>query len=262
MSKPKGKCAFCGKPGDLTKSHIWPEWAEAILPQTATHHRQTIGEFHTFKPVAKGPEYFQKVRQGHVGTRKPRNTCKKCNSEWMRLIEENTIPFLDSLILSKPYALDIAEQQMLAALLCLVSMRLEVAWRDGPKGIPQSDREWLMDNPEPPANWKIWIGKYGGPETTMDQQHTPMQIVSSPDVTVGVEHCNTQVTTLVVGQFYAHLFSSTAWKDFPGYEGIDLVQLWPITHRIIPVLVLPTIAEQEVVLLHETIPRTTKQIPS
>jgi hypothetical protein len=119
-----------------------------------------------------------------------------------------------------------------------------------------------MDNPEPPANWKIWIGKYGGPETTMDQQHTPMQIVSSPDVTVGVEHCNTQVTTLVVGQFYAHLFSSTAWKDFPGYEGIDLVQLWPITHRIIPVLVLPTIAEQEVVLLHETIPRTTKQIPS
>jgi hypothetical protein len=111
MSKPKGKCAFCGKPGDLTKSHIWPEWAEAILPQTATHHQQIIGEFLTFKPIAKGPEYFQRVRPGHVGKRKPRNTCLACNAGWMRLIEENTLPFMDSLILSKPYSLNLAEQQ-------------------------------------------------------------------------------------------------------------------------------------------------------
>jgi hypothetical protein len=261
MSKPKGKCAFCGKPGDLTKSHVWPEWAEAILPETATHHEQIIGEFHTFTPVAKGPEYFQKVRPGHVGTRKPRNTCQKCNGEWMRLIEENTMPFLGSLLLAKPYSLDLAEQQMLAALLCLVSMRLEASWKDGPKGIPQTDLEWLMENPEPPANWKIWIARYVGSQK-MDQQHTPMQIASSPNVPKGEEYCNTQVTSLVVGQFYAHLFSSTAWKDFPGYEGADLVQLWPLAHRVIPVQSLPTLFEQEVVWLHEAIPRTVKQIPS
>jgi len=263
MSKPKGKCAFCGKPGDLTKSHIWPEWAEAILPQIATHHRQTIGEFHTFKPIAKGPEYFQKLRQGPVGARKPRNTCKKCNGDWMRLIEENTKPFLESLLLSKPYQLSLTEQQMLAALLCLVSMRLEVAWWDGPQGIPQCDREWLRENPEPPANWKIWIGKYIGSQMDiMDQQHTAMQIVSSSNDTIGTEYCNTQVTSLVVGQFYAHIFSSTVWKDFPGYDGADLVQLWPLTHRIIPVQSLPAIFEQEVIPLHETIPRTLRHIPS
>jgi len=89
-----------------------------------------------------------------------------------------------------------------------------------------------------------------------------MQIVSSPDVTVGFEYCNTQITSLIVGQFYAHLFSSTVWKDFSGYEGIDLVQLWPLTHRIIPVQSLPVIFEQEVTLLHEAIPRTVRQIPS
>lgn len=179
----------------------------------------------------------------------------------MRLIEENTMPFLDSLILAKPYSLNLAEQQMLAALLCLVSMRLEVAWRDGPKAIPQSDLKWLMENPEPPANWKIWISKYVGSET-MDQQHTPMQIVSSPDVTIGVEYCNTQVTSLVIGQFHAHLFSSTVWKDFPGYEGADLVQLWPLNLRLIPIQSLPAVFEQEVTQLHETIPRTVTQIPS
>jgi hypothetical protein len=259
MSKPKGKCAFCGKPGDLTKSHVWPEWAEAIVPENATHHQQIIGEFHTFKPIAKGPEYFQKVKQGHVGTRKPRNTCEKCNSGWMRLIEENTMPFLGTLLLSQPYSLDLAEQQMLAALLCLVSIRLEAGWRGGPKAIPQSDKDLLIENPEPPANWKIWISKYVGTQA-MDQQHTPMQLASSSNIPIGAENCNTQVTSLVVGQFYAHLFSSTVWKNFPGYEGADLVQLWPLKHRLIPVQSLPAIFEQEVTPLHETIPRSLKHI--
>jgi hypothetical protein len=54
MSKPVGKCVFCGGPG-LTKSHVWPEWAEAILPESATHHEQIIGQFHTFTPKVQGP---------------------------------------------------------------------------------------------------------------------------------------------------------------------------------------------------------------
>jgi hypothetical protein len=255
MSKPKGKCAFCGKPGDLTKSHIWPEWAEDILPETATHHEQVIGRLNTFEAKVQGPAFFRKTKQGHVGTRKPRNTCKKCNSGWMRLIEENTMPFLASLLLSQPRSLDLAEQQMLAALLCLVSMRLEVSWYDGPKAIPQSDLEAIMETPEPPANWKIWIAKYVGSQQ-MDQQHMPMQVASAPSVAAGVEYCNTQVTSLVVGKFYAHIFSSTVWKDFAGYNGADLVQLWPLKHRLIPVNSLPVVFEQEVPWLHETIART------
>jgi hypothetical protein len=259
MSKLRGCCAFCGKPGDLTKSHVWPEWAEAILPETATHHEQIIGQFYTFKPTVKGPAFFQKLKPGHVGTRKPRNTCAACNGGWMRLIEENTMPFLCYLLLAQPHLLDLAEQQMLAALLCLVSMRIDVSWR-GPKAVPQSDREWLMENPEPPANWKIWIARYVGSQR-MDQRHTPMQIASSPNVATGEEYCNTQVTSLVVGQFYAHLFSSTAWKDFAGYEGADLIQLWPLTQRIIPVQSIPVIFEPEVPWLHETIARTKQPIP-
>jgi hypothetical protein len=228
MSKPKGKCAFCGKPGHLTKSHVWPEWAEAILPETATHHERIIGKFHTFTPTVKGPEYFQKIKPGHVGTRKPRNTCRACNGGWMRLIEENTMPFLSSLILSQPYPLNLAEQQMLAAMLCLVSMRVEASSHEM-KSIPQSDREWLMENPEPPAGWKIWIAHYQG-NLTMDQQYMAMQIASAPNVTASVEYCNTQVTSLVIGHFYAHLFSSTVWSDFPGYAGIEFAQLWPLAY--------------------------------
>ena len=94
MSNPRGKCVFCGKSGKLTKSHVWPEWTEAILPATATHHEQVIGEFATFIPKVGGPPQFRKRKEGHVGTRKPRNTCKKCNGVWMRHIEEATMPFI------------------------------------------------------------------------------------------------------------------------------------------------------------------------
>jgi hypothetical protein len=69
MAKPKGKCVFCGSGEGLTKSHVWPEWAEAILPVTATHHEQIIGEFSTFIPKAKGPVFWRKtsrVTSGHV----------------------------------------------------------------------------------------------------------------------------------------------------------------------------------------------------
>jgi len=34
MSRPAGKCVFCSR-GDLTKSHIWPEWAQKVIPATA-----------------------------------------------------------------------------------------------------------------------------------------------------------------------------------------------------------------------------------
>src|ERR1700730_6560685 len=243
MSKPAGKCVFCGGPG-LTKSHVWPEWAEAILPESVTHHEQIIGEFHTFTPKVHGPAYYKKVKPGHVGQRKPRNTCKKCNGGWMRLIEEATMPFMAPLLLGQQYTLDATEQTALATLLCLVSMRVEMSSHEM-QAIPKKDHEWLMAKPEPPARWKIWIARYIGSQR-MGQRVTAMQIASSPEVTPGVEHCNTQVTSLAIGRFYAHLFSSTVWDDFSGYEGVNLVRLWPISQSVTEISFLPPIFETEV----------------
>jgi hypothetical protein len=178
----------------------------------------------------------------------------------MRQIEEATMPFLSSLLLSERRLLDLAEQQMLAAMLCLVSMRVEASSHEM-AAIPKSDHCWLMENPEPPANWKIYIARYIGSQV-MDQRYTAMQIALSPKVVAGPAHCNTQVTSLIIGQFFAHLFSSTVWKDFPGYEGADLVQLWPLTSRVVAVQSLPTIFEQEIPWLHESIARTTKHVPN
>jgi hypothetical protein len=259
MSKPEGKCAFCGKVGNLTKSHIWPDWVADMLPRTATHHEQIVGRFHTFVPVAKGPEFRQRIRQGHVGTRKPRNTCKPCNGGWMRHIEEAAIPIMQPLLAGTPCSLDTDYQRILATLLCLVSMRIERA--SNMKAIPPEDRNWLMTCSEPPTHWKIWIAQYQG-APIIDERYTAIQIASSPDVPAGVEHCNTQVTTLVIGQLCAHLFSSTVWRDFGGYDGAELASIWPLSTSAIDMWLVEIMREVDIPWLHETAARSLTHIRS
>jgi hypothetical protein len=259
VSKPRGKCAFCGKPGKLTKSHIWPDWIASLLPQTATHHERIIGKFYTFVPKAKGPAFDRTVKEGHVATRKPRNTCKQCNEGWMRHIEEAAMPIVQPLLAGVACSLDTDYQRILAAFLCLVVMRIEAGSKL--KSIPAEDRYWLMNHSEPPSHWKIWIAQYYG-EPLNDQRYTAMQIASSKDVQASEEHCNSQVTTLTIGNLCAHLFSSTNWLDFGGYEGAELTMIWPVSTRVIDTWRIEGVTQDEIPWLHEAVARTVPHIPS
>jgi hypothetical protein len=251
VSRPATKCAFCGNTG-ATKSHVWPEWAEKILPPSATHHETIIGSFATFTPKVRGPALSKKIRPGHIGSRRPRNTCGECNRGWMRRVEEAVMSIMPNLLLGEASILTVFNQRLLAAFLCLVSMRIEASSHKM-KVIPVSDRDWLIKNFEPPPDWKMWIARYDGNAT--EQRYSPMQIISSETETIGVEYCNTQVTTLVIGQLFAHLFSSTVWPSFPGYEGADLAPIWPPRQCDIELSDLPVITEAQVPWLHETIAR-------
>lgn len=259
MSKPAGKCVFCREQRKLTKSHIWPEWIESILPQKATHHEHIVGQVSTFEPKMDFPALWRKTKEGHVATRRPRNTCYGCNGGWMRTIEEAAKPLMPSLLLGQQHRLNAAERRALAAFLCLVSMRIEFSSLEM-RAIPAADHDYLRTNFEPPREWKIWIARYIG-TISIDQSYMALQIESTPDVPRGVEHCNTQVTTLVIGQLCAHLFRSTTISDFRGYEGIHLVTIWPPHPFDIEISTMPPVLESDVPWLHEAFGRETAPIP-
>jgi hypothetical protein len=128
------------------------------------------------------------------------------------------------------------------------------------RAIPNTDHDWLKKRFEPPPDWRIWIARYEG-SPRMDERYSAMHIASSPDVETSVEHCNSQVTTLIIGQLCAHLFSSTVWPNFGGYEGINLSLIWPLRGLYIEVGDLPVIDEATVPWLHEAIPRETPPVP-
>lgn len=255
MSNPAGKCVFCGEFG-LTKGHVWPDWLNNILPRTATHHEQTTGIFSTFTPEVPGPEKTIRERQGHARSRKPRNTCGDCNSGWMSQIENDVIPTATALINGKDFLLDEQSQCKLAAFLCLISMRVE--FLGTLRAIPSADRLYLKERREPPSSWMIWITRYAGDKPGEHwSRYCGMQLESAPAEKVGPEHCNTQVTTLVIGKLCAHLFSSTE-IPFDGYEGARLARIWPMTGLALDTRFLPDITDDAVISLHEALARESK----
>ena len=77
-----------------------------------------------------------------------------------------------------------------------------------------------------------------------------MQTASTPSAVYGPEHCNTQVTSLFVGQLYVHIFFAQDWPDFPGYA-TPLAQIWPISGHYIDCSSLPPMTTDEGIFLHE-----------
>jgi hypothetical protein len=261
MSKPAGKCVFCGGSG-LTKGHIWPEWMGDVLISEATHHVQTVGELKTFTPKMRRPAYKQRMRQGHAGSRKLRNTCANCNSGWMSLIESSAKPFAIPLMRGEPYLLTTIGQRFLSALLCLITIRVEFSDM-ATQAVPPSDREWFKEKFEPSSNWQIWIAKYADDDPEKHWcYHHGFVIVSSPDENAGPYMCNTQATTLVIGRLCAHIFSATDWPDFDGYEGVTLSRIWPPAQLEIDTRFLSGLSGRAVLSLAEALARETPPVPS
>jgi hypothetical protein len=259
MSKPRGKCAFCESSQiPLSKGHIWPECFGEILPSDAQYHEEKIGLFNTFETNIPGPEKFERVGTGPLHKRRPRNTCIKCNGGWMSLLETASLPIVRPLILGEPSVLDTDGMNLLAPMLALVSIRVELTAKTM-RAVPQDEIKHLKDMMRPSVNWRIWIARHSGRNLTdYSYRYTAMQIESTPTAVFGPEHCNTQVTTLVVGQLYAHVLFSTVWPNFQGYEGVSLTQIWPANDLHIRTEFLPAMPEQDGISLHEAISRAGK----
>jgi hypothetical protein len=209
----------------------------------------------TFEPTSKGPDFFQTRRPGSAAKRRPRNTCQVCNEGWMLQIEELAKPTVTKLLLGQRALLTWYEQRFLASFLCLVSCRIEAS--GAMRSIPPEDRDRLRVYREPGPDWWISILRY---EDADPHEYWAaflgMQRQTLDDPTpFAAENCNTQVTTLLAGKMCAHIFSSTAWKGFRGYEGASLVQLWPQRNLHIDTGYMPYIDNSGVPFLHEAVAR-------
>jgi hypothetical protein len=249
MSKPAGKCVFCNQMGNLTHGHVWRQWIGEVMPFDDTHHVQIIGQIETFKPRMKMPTLQRIVRQGHGTSRKPRNTCKACNGGWMSKIESAAKPAMSRLMHGEAMILDRIQQLFVASLLCLVTVRNEFSALAA-QGVSANERTWLRTTLMPPWNWQIWLTRYRGSRPNEHWiRHNPLHIASTPTTETGPDKCNTQTTTLAIGELGAHLFSSNDFLDFAGYDGIRLCKIWPPGNWPIDWRYVPIYSEPELIAL-------------
>jgi hypothetical protein len=261
MSKPAGRCVFCGGTG-LTKSHIWPDWMDQYLPPRAEYYVQWTGEVNRLLPGER--QQVETVsRQGDARARKPRNVCGKCNGGWMSRIESNAVGPSVPLITDGPADhayLNSWGQRALASLLCLITMRVEFM-HPPTQATSTDDRLWIKDYLEPPPFWQVWVAKYSGTKAPEHWcRHYGFDICSSPAEQRAAHKCNTQTTTYVFGQLCAHVFSSTILHDFPGYGGM-LCRIWPLTGWDIDRRHLPKIADRGVLSLSTALAREIPPVP-
>jgi hypothetical protein len=262
MNQIHGKCVWCDGPR-LTKSHIWPEWLEPILPARGTQHLVQYGApTQTFVSKARGYPPFEKLRQGSTVSRRPRNTCITCNGGWMRRMEEAAKPIASALIIGQHRLLNFTDQWLLAALLCLITCRQEFTDRAS-MAIPAGDRERLMKYFAPGPSWQIWIARYNGAYPgTHSSHHWGMRIVpSSSSISDGPsDECNSQIATMIIGRLCAHLFSSTVLDNFGGYRQFSLCRIWPPSQFYIDPWSAPGLSDEEIIALHEAFPAAIKAV--
>jgi hypothetical protein len=239
---------------------VWPDWINGILPVAATHHEQIGGKFETFTSTIPGPGYSIKAHHGHARTRKPRNTCKRCNGGWMSKIEGAAISPMTPLILGTDIPLRMGDQRAIAALLCLINMRLE--FLGALRAIPASDRSAIRETGLPPAGWCIWLAKFIGDkgDDFVSRYSGLMAGMLTPPENIGPEYCNTQVTTMVLGKLCAHLFRSS-FVPFIEYDDVRLTKIWPLTGYDVQSQFMPTISDRGVLSLAEALPRAANESP-
>lgn len=233
-SAPK-KCIFCQLPRRMSEEHIWGKWLKAYIPPTMNKHTMQAVQINRPNERTTGNIY---LKAGDPLRSKVKVVCVDCNNRWLSEIQNRAKPFLTPLIRGDRTALGPEAQQRAAAWCAMATMTAEFIDRD-PKtiAVPQSQRDWLMNNGTVPPGWRIWLADYQRHKWPAQWTHLTLPILEAKDIpaedSTGYVLPNTQVTTFVIGRLYVHVMSSVdpeninKWADMLPRTAPLLVPLFP-----------------------------------
>lgn len=235
-------CIFGSSHGKVTREHVFANWLKAHIPPIHVRHQPI-----EYTERKKGELWFPQLTRGVHRTGNPYNwtvscVCKKCNNEWMSVLQERAKPVIVPLLLGKPTSLDIASQITLSAWVAMATIVAEFDPRNSTIAIHERDRDWLYKHHTAPSSFRIWIGQYADQNSKGFYWHTTMPISSPEDVPEGenpdLPRSHTQTTTFIVGQLYVHVLSSSvpavvSKLRLNGRAPSLLTQVWPSIHQSI-----------------------------
>lgn len=245
MAKPKkppharGRafCIYCGRTDQMSGEHIWADWLKQYIPRVMPRHKFVSAVVHS--DPAKNTIHVGK-REGDPYVRKLRVACIPCNTGWMSQLQERTKPYLVPMLLGKRVSLYKNGQTTLAAWATMFVMTADFLDKNA-VSITAEERGWFKAHQRPPADWKIWIGRYEQPVTPRRWIHSVIDIVEDEAefLSKGTpQTSHAQTSTILLGDhLIIHVMSSPAmrktikrWKLLPA-AALAMMQIWPITRR-------------------------------
>jgi len=232
------KCIFCGEggtPGNpMTEEHLWPEWMHAYLPQIPGMKTQAGRS--RMRPGQLVNQ--QKIREGHVFTKRFRLVCKRCDTGWMSSIEEQAKPILVPMLQGQRITLLKNHKIRLAHWIALKVMVMESI---DPIDcvITEFEREDFRATRTMPGLMRIFIGTHDLDEWYTGFWHQTLRAhlgSTPPTQTNGLGRFkNIQTTAFGIGRIFSLSFVTTIQDlGFNPIFGIRKVRrLWPLRDQVI-----------------------------
>lgn len=210
MKHPK-PCIFCGRFGDKSREHFYPNWvASHVTYKQPVHHTLTTVTAMGFAPAQVTHEVR---REGHLVTRKLRVVCRTCNNGWMSQLEESAKPILLRGFSGQPFCLSQDEQDVLSRWACLKAI---VAENSEPElaTTPAEDRRVFFETQAPPSYFRVALGIHATSSQTWCVRKA-MAISFSrmiqPPLLDGLKK-NTQLLTFIFGALVFQVLAARVTK--------------------------------------------------
>lgn len=236
-ARGRAQCIYCGSYENMTREHIWADWLRDYIPRDMERHSGVSAVVHSDQSKNTAE---MKRREGDFHAQRLKIACHSCNTGWMSRLQTKAKPYLVPTLIGKNIDLYRAEQTTLAAWATMFVMTAD--YLDNEIGsITSEERVWFKDHQRPPADWRIWIGKYEQPATKRRWIHAVLNIVENEPEFLAKgtpELSYAQTSTILLGkQLIIHVMSSPAmrrtvkrWKILPA-AAPAMNQIWPIIHR-------------------------------
>lgn len=230
------KCIFCGKPGDISKEHVFGLWLREFFPRDKHTTHKSVYTAWLDESGSHTPAEKRDRLQGHVGSKSLKVVCRQCNGGWLSQLEESVRPTLVPLITGERRNLTEIEQVLLATWATKIAMVAE-HFRPIDDGILQDERTWLMNELTPPAKWFVWIAAYNGKEWgNLSIAQIRAALNPTPVTRPSDAAYYGQVTTFGVGHVLFCVVSGSSpdmETRFGGRDADGLLQICPVCPRSI-----------------------------
>jgi hypothetical protein len=228
MSRPQGKCVFCGGT-PLSKEHIWSDWLDKIIPRGSDRFERVVHITDKIGPIL---EVEIKKRQGAVHTKKAYKVCVQCNTTWMSRIVEAAKPSVKLLVTGQRAHLAPDEQQKVASWIALTAMMADSVAKTQHK-LPAIDIAHMFNDRCPPARWYIGVGYYEKGDAVAFN-HAPLFVNFRDSRTGNVSSAFTlHLITMIVGHLYV-LVHCISPANHPLANNRPIRELAPHLHPIWP----------------------------
>jgi len=232
-AQPKRTCIFCGGAG-MTKEDYWPQWYQKL-----NDRKWTKAVHITSRPDKAGDVVIkQRLRPGDPTESKLGRVCGACNNGWMSDLQTAAKPLIAQLLSGKWREFSREEQETLAAWATMFTMVIEYV-DPGTVAISQEHRSEFCKTSQPPALFKVWIGRLlPGTRHHGAFYHQSMAVYldgePAPNIQTTVIACDGLLLLVASAQRDYVIGETDNHKDFHFQEiapndwlGLGLGQLWP-----------------------------------